>query len=84
MDFGKRAVFEYDYYIDHTDEAEKAKVGAAMADIEPWLDALAARTKGVVWLKYVFSQGCSRKEHFLYRSGLERAAGSPADGEAGG
>jgi len=67
MDFGKRAVLEYDYYIDHTDESEKAKVGRAMSAIEPWLDGIAATTKGVTWLKYVFSQGCSRKDGFLYR-----------------
>jgi hypothetical protein len=37
-----------------------------MVEIEPMLDDLSARTKGVTWLKYVFSQGCSRKESFLY------------------
>lgn len=66
LDFGKRAIFEYDYYIDHTDEAEKEKVKRAMKEIEPWLDELSNTTKGVMSLKYVFSQGCSRKEHFLY------------------
>ncbi len=70
MDLGKRAVLEYDYYIDHTDEREKRKIAESMPEIEPWLDGLAARTKGVMWLKYVFSQGCSRKENFMYRSGL--------------
>ena len=68
MDFGKRAILEYDYYIDHTDPVERGKIGRAMIDIDPWLDALAAETKGVMPLKYVFSQGCSRKENFLYRS----------------
>ena len=67
MDLGKRAILEYDYYIDHTDPAERGKIGRAMAEIEPWLDGLAGRTKGVTFLKYVFSQGCSRKENFLYR-----------------
>ena len=67
MDFGKRAILEYDYYIDHTDPAEKEKIKRAMVEIEPWLDGLARKTKGVTWLKYVFSQGCSRKENFLYR-----------------
>ncbi|MGA2404060.1 MAG: hypothetical protein ABSG91_20530, partial [Syntrophobacteraceae bacterium] len=71
MDLGKRAVLEYDYYIDHTDEQEKRKIAASMPEIEPWLDGLAARTKGIMSLKYVFSQGCSRKENFMYRSGLE-------------
>jgi hypothetical protein len=67
MDFGKRAILEYDYYLDHTDPAEKRKIGKAMTSIGPWLDELAAKTKGVTFLMYVFSQGCSRKENFLYR-----------------
>ncbi len=67
MDFGKRAILEYDYYIDHTDPAEREKIRRAMAEIGPWLDGLAERTKGVTFLKYVFSQGCSRMENFLYR-----------------
>jgi hypothetical protein len=67
MDFGKRAILEYDYYIDHTDPAEKKKIGDSMTEIGPWLDGLAAKTKGVTSLMYVFSQGCSRKENFLYR-----------------
>jgi hypothetical protein len=67
MDFGKRGILEYDYYIDHTDPAEKKKIEKAMVEIEPFLDGLSARVKGVMFLKYVFSQGCSRKENFLYR-----------------
>jgi len=66
LDLGKRAILEYDYYIDHTDRAEAAKIVKAMVEIEPMLDGLSATTKGVRWLKYVFSQGCSRKEGFLY------------------
>ena len=38
-----------------------------MVTIGPWLDGLAATTKGVTLLMQVFSQGCSRKENFLYR-----------------
>jgi hypothetical protein len=67
VDFGKRAILEYDYFIDHTDPAEREKIKRAMVEIGPWLDGLARKTKGVMWLKYVFSQGCSRKENFLYR-----------------
>jgi len=67
MDFGKRAILEYDYYIDHTDPSEKEKIARAMPDLDPWLDTLAARIPGVLSLKYVFSQGCARKESFLYR-----------------
>ena len=67
MDLGKRAILEYDYYIDHTDAAEKEKIARAMPELDPWLDDMAARVPGVLSLKYVFSQGCSRKENFLYR-----------------
>jgi UDP-N-acetylenolpyruvoylglucosamine reductase len=67
LDLGKRGILEYDYYIDHTDPGEADKIRGAMAEIGPWLDDLSARTKGVVFLKYVFSQGCSRKENYLYR-----------------
>jgi hypothetical protein len=76
MDFGKRAILEYDYYIDQTDPVDAERIARAMTEIEPWLDALAAKTKGVQWLKYVFSQGCSRKEGFLYESPL-RQEGAP-------
>jgi UDP-N-acetylenolpyruvoylglucosamine reductase len=66
MDMGKRGILEYDYYIDQTDPAEAEKIKRAMVEIGPWLDGLARKTKGVMFLKYVFSQGCSRKENFLY------------------
>ncbi len=66
IDLGKRAVLEYDYYIDHTDPGEAEKIKKAMVELEPMLGDIAARTKGVKWLKYVFSQGCSRKENYLY------------------
>jgi hypothetical protein len=66
MDMGKRGILEYDYYIDHTDPAEREKIRKAMVEIDPWLDGLARSTKGVKFLKYIFSQGCSRKENFLY------------------
>jgi hypothetical protein len=67
MDFGKRAILEYDYYLDHTDPAEREKIARALPELDSWLDGLAARVPGVLSLKYVFSQGCSRKENFLYR-----------------
>lgn len=66
LDFGKRGILEYDYYIDHTDPEEKGKIARAMVEVEPFLDGLGRRVKGVKWLKYIFAQGCSRKENFLY------------------
>lgn len=68
MDFGKRGILEYDYYIDHTSSEERQKIARAMEEIEPFLDGLGRTVKGVTSLKYVFSQGCSRKENFLYSS----------------
>ncbi len=66
LDMGKRAILEYDYYIDHQDPLEKEKIRKALMEFEPYLDKLSATTKGVKWLKYIFSQGCARKEAFLY------------------
>ncbi|OPY78193.1 MAG: putative FAD-linked oxidoreductase [Syntrophorhabdus sp. PtaU1.Bin153] len=66
LDLGKRAILEYDYYIDHTDRSEGVKIGKALGEVEPMFDRLSATTKGVRWLKYVFGQGSSRKESFLY------------------
>jgi hypothetical protein len=66
IDFGKRAVLEYDYYIDQTSRADAAKIGKAMADLGPMLEKLSAETKGIKTMQYILSQGCARKEHFLY------------------
>ena len=66
LDFGKRGILEYDYYIDHTDPQEREKVRRALSAIDPFLDGLARKMKGIMEFKYAFSQGCSRKEAFLY------------------
>jgi len=66
LDMGKRGILEYDYYIDHQEPLEKEKIRQALKEFEPYLDNLSAGTKGVKWLKYIFSQGCARKEAFLY------------------
>jgi hypothetical protein len=66
LDMGKRGILEYDYYIDHQDRVERDKISHAMVEFEPYLDNLSSSTKGVKWLKYIFSQGCARKEAFLY------------------
>ncbi|HEY3413525.1 MAG TPA: FAD-binding protein [Armatimonadota bacterium] len=67
LDFGKRAILEYDYYFDHTDPAQRQKIALAMSEADPWLDGLTDRIPGVNTMKPVFSQGCSRLEHILYR-----------------
>ena len=45
MDLGKRGILEYDYYIDHTDQVEKARIGRAMVEIDPWLDRMAEKNQ---------------------------------------
>jgi hypothetical protein len=66
LDFGKRGILEYDYYLDHTDESEREKARKAMADLDPLLDEWILRNKGTMSMKYIFGQGCSRKENYLY------------------
>jgi len=67
LDIGKRAVLEYDYYIDHTDPAEMKAMQSAIMELGPILGKLSQEQKGVMWIKNVFNQGFARKEGFLYR-----------------
>jgi hypothetical protein len=66
LDLGKRGILEYDYYIDHTDRTDAEKIRLAMTEVEPMVDKVSRSFKGVTFLKYIFSQGCARKENFLY------------------
>ena len=66
LDMGKRAVLEYDYYGDHTDEEETQRMQQAVMAIGRVLEDFMLRYPGVKWIKYVFNQGFSRKESFLY------------------
>lgn len=67
MDLGKRAILEYDYYIDHTSQLERKRAKAVIEEASPWLDELALNIKGVTWIKTFFSQGCARKESIFYQ-----------------
>jgi hypothetical protein len=67
LDLGRRAVLEYDYYLDQADPAERDKVVGAMPAVERWLKELALRVPGFTSLKDIFGQGFARKESFLYR-----------------
>ncbi len=66
LDLGKRAILEYDYYIDHTDPAEIQRVQKAMAGVMGMIETMSKRTKGIQWVNTILYQGFSRKEHFLY------------------
>jgi hypothetical protein len=67
LDMGKRALLEYDYYVDHTDEADRKRVQEGMAEVIPMIEGLCRNVKGVAWIKHIVGQGCARKEQFLYR-----------------
>jgi hypothetical protein len=67
LDLGKRAILEYDYYLDHTDPGDRQRAARAMPALDLWLGEMAGRVPGLVSMKDVFTQGCSRKESFLYR-----------------
>ena len=68
IDMGKRAVLEYDWYIDQADPADKERTARAMGILLPWLDAqCAGPDSDMTWLKTVFTQGSARKESWFYR-----------------
>lgn len=66
LDLGKRAILEYDYYIDQVKREDQEKAATAIGTLVPWLDELALRTPGLTWMKTLFGQGFVRKESFLY------------------
>lgn len=66
LDEGKRAVFEYDYYVEQTDEEDRERMGRAMPEIDAMIETFCARVAGVRWIKYTLYQGFCRTEELLY------------------
>jgi hypothetical protein len=66
LDEGKRAVFEYDYYIDHTSKEDRAKVFEAIPEIAGMIEGYSAKVPAVKWIKYTLHQGFCRSEALLY------------------
>jgi hypothetical protein len=66
IDSGKRCVWEYDYYFDHNDSAEIARVQQATREAGALLDDYAKKTGTIRQVRYVVNQGCCRKENLLY------------------
>jgi hypothetical protein len=66
LDNGKRCVFEYDYYLDQNDPLQIAAMQQAMMEAGMMIEKFSAATGTVTWIRYVFCQGFSRKESFLY------------------
>jgi hypothetical protein len=66
LDMGKRAVMEYDYYMDHTDPAQVERMQRAFVAADEMLEGCRRNNKGVRWILKVFGQGLARKENLLY------------------
>lgn len=66
LDDGKRCVFEYDYYIDQTDPEERKRAQQALMEAGMMIEKYSAETGTLTWIRYVFGQGFSRKESFLF------------------
>jgi hypothetical protein len=66
LDLGKRAVLEYDYYMDQTDPEEIQRMQQAVEDAGEMIEGFSRKITGVRWIKYVFNQGFARKENILY------------------
>ena len=66
IDSGKRCVFEYDYYFDHNDPSELARIREATRQGGALLDAYSVKYGTIRQVRYVVNQGCCRKEALLY------------------
>lgn len=66
FDNGKRCVWEYDYYFDHNDPDELARIQQSTVEAGAFLDEYSKKTGTVKQVRYVTNQGCCRKEYILY------------------
>ena len=66
LDMGKRAVYEYDYYVDHTDEEDRINCLNAMTEAAEMIESLCRSDKCVKWIQYSLNQGFCRSENLLY------------------
>lgn len=66
IDFGKRAVFEYDYYLDHQNPEEKKRMLHAMKETGEMIERYSKKHDAVRWFKHTLYQGFARMENLLY------------------
>lgn len=66
LDLGKRAVFEYDYYFDHTSPREAETMRRAAEEIGAVILARERDTPGVRWIRWTLHQGFARSAAILY------------------
>ncbi len=66
IDNGKRCVWEYDYYFDHNNPDDIARIQQAAHEAGVLLDEYSEKTGTVKQVRYVVNRGCCRKENLLY------------------
>jgi hypothetical protein len=66
LDLGKRAVFEYDYYFDHTNAAAAETMRRAAQEIGGLIVAREREVPGVRWIRWTLHQGFARSASILY------------------
>ena len=67
IDNGKRCIWEYDYYFDHNNPDDIARIRLATHEAGALLDAYCEKTGTIRQLRYVANRGCCRKENLLYQ-----------------
>jgi hypothetical protein len=67
IDNGKRCVWEYDIYFDHTNPDEIARIRLATHEAGALLDAYCEKTGTIRQVRYLVNRGCCRKENLLYQ-----------------
>jgi len=66
IDHGKRCIYEFDYFFDHTDLSEIERIRTAAAKANHLIDEYSVKNGTVRGHPYVLYQGFSRKENLLY------------------
>jgi hypothetical protein len=66
LDMGKRGVYEFDYYVDHTNDADRKNCLNAMAEAVDMIEGFCSGAHGVKWIQSVLYQGFCRSENLLY------------------
>lgn len=66
LDMGKRGVYEFDYYVDHTDRTDRENCLNAMTEAVEMIEGFCRGKNGVKWIQSVLYQGFCRSENLLY------------------
>ncbi|MGI6084204.1 MAG: FAD-binding oxidoreductase [Acetivibrionales bacterium] len=76
FDNGKRCIWEYDFYFNHNDMYDIARIRKAVHEAGALLDDYSCKTGTVKQVRYVAGQGCCRKENLLYTSDCAKTINS--------